>query len=59
MKPDQTKVMKCLKCDKLFRTSPETRICGQCKLSYNAVFDWQDEGKKYGNMGIWENRKTV
>lgn len=55
-----TKKYKCLKCDKLFVTTPEIRVCSKCKESYNATFDWSDgrhDQKQYGDMGVWESKK--
>lgn len=55
---DKPKPMKCLKCDKLFRTTPEVRVCLECKESYKAMFDREENGKLYGNMGCWETNET-
>ena len=54
---EQFRKLKCLKCDKLFRTTIEVRICNQCKLTYDATFDWDHEEKPYANMGVWEKKR--
>jgi len=51
-KTSEFKKLKCLKCDKSFKTTIEIRVCNQCKLSLDSTFDWGKDEDKYGDMGI-------
>lgn len=56
---NNSKKYKCLRCDKLFKTTPEFRVCSKCKERYNATFDRPLQAKQYGDMGVWENKDKV
>jgi hypothetical protein len=57
---ENLKLMKCLKCDKMIKTTIEHRICGVCKYAAENYMTIQDtrqiKGKLYGDMGIWEKK---
>jgi hypothetical protein len=52
------KSMKCLGCDVSFQTTKERRLCALCLARIEKGTQETDvvQGKKYGDMGIWEKK---